>query len=193
MPRGEREKITLKWLSSRSINWIHNKTIGGFRPDFYKDYGKYVVVIEVDEWAHSDKDPFIEHIRMIKIREAFAKPTVFIRLNTDVKYFRRKRITYKFILEEMNLRLKKLNEILASLVVDSELTVIWLFYDRFTKFFKKSWNITSYEEFIKQLYDKIDCYNHGPMDSLPEYIRLSTSNRKKQRLNTRIIQDWLKL
>lgn len=197
-----REQRVYKWLEKYSSNWIHGKAVSWGSednikrcfPDFRKDYGEYVVIIEVDEHAHSDKTPFDEFVRMIRIREGLGKPCVFIRFNTDVKWYGRP-IDYKFNLAEFELRLNILGKVMSDIMKQplDQLNIIWICYDRFSKIVKKSWDIETYNEFINLIYEKLNCYNHGHQDNINKYIKFATSNQKKQRMLYQLLATWLAL
>jgi len=68
------------------FNIIHNKSIGfecgNFRPDFVINCNSHIIIIEVDEFQHSEYDQDCERKREERIAEAFY-PCIIIRYNPD--------------------------------------------------------------------------------------------------------------
>jgi hypothetical protein len=97
------------------------------RPDFVIDYGKFKVIIEVDENQHSE----CEYRRMYSIHSDFGGvPILFLRYNPDIYH-----IKGETIRRNDNYRLTKLFEVLTQLknveIIKYPLLVCYLFYDEF--------------------------------------------------------------
>jgi len=62
------------------------------RPDFVFKFDTHNVVLEVDEFAHTNNNESCECARMVNISQAFMKPTIFIRYNPDGYRVKNKKI-----------------------------------------------------------------------------------------------------
>ena len=63
---------------------VDGGTCGKERPDRVYDFGKYIVVLECDEYQHRERACECEQTRMINIGQAFGGvPVYFIRWNPD--------------------------------------------------------------------------------------------------------------
>lgn len=72
----------------KEYEWINDKTIDGGcskkRPDLMLDFGSHILIIEIDEDAHSDYDCSCENKRLMEISQDLGhRPIVFIRFNPD--------------------------------------------------------------------------------------------------------------
>jgi hypothetical protein len=114
----------MQFLVNNNFHFIHDKMITNdcclkYRPDFLFDCGKYFLVLECDEDAHSQYDRQCEIVRMNNICIGLGLPTKFIRYNPDKKGVR--------INIKEKLLLKTLNEELNKDVLD-DIEPIYLFY-----------------------------------------------------------------
>jgi hypothetical protein len=85
-----KERDVVDFICSKfgDLQWIKDKTIiGGTskrRPDLMCDIGTHVIIIEVDEFAHSSYDNTCENKRIMQISQDLGfRPIVFIRFNPD--------------------------------------------------------------------------------------------------------------
>lgn len=53
------------------------------RPDFLFDFKKFFLVLEVDEYQHSERPCECEQAKMINISQSLGMPTIFLRYNPD--------------------------------------------------------------------------------------------------------------
>ena len=135
---------------SKDLLWIHDKTIvdgcSKRRPDMFLDLGSHVIIIEIDEYQHTDYDTTCEQVREMELwQDAQCRPIVFIRFNPD-KYVKdgntisscwkiNKRgmcIINEGKKKEWNARLRKLKECLLhwiSTIPEDTITTNYLFYD----------------------------------------------------------------
>jgi hypothetical protein len=70
------------------ITWILDKRIEGGcsarRPDCIADFGDFLLIIEVDEREHSDRDTMCENKRIMELSQDLEhRPIVMIRFNPD--------------------------------------------------------------------------------------------------------------
>ena len=71
--------------NSYTIDQIHHAHLR-YRPDFWLELVSHILIIEVDEFAHSSRDRDCEIVRMINIAMSCGgKPVTFIRYNPDGK------------------------------------------------------------------------------------------------------------
>lgn len=71
-----------------SMTWISDKLIADGcskrRPDLRADFGTHIIIVEVDEHAHTVYDCSCEHKRLMEISQDVGhRPIVFIRFNPD--------------------------------------------------------------------------------------------------------------
>ncbi len=84
--RQKQSEMKLKtWLTDQGYTFTHNKQFYQtmYFPDFLFDCGKYMVIVENDENAHSGYDHDCERFRENNIRYAANVPCFFIRYNPD--------------------------------------------------------------------------------------------------------------
>ena len=191
---SKRENSMLPFLS----DWKYQRSISNFRPDFSYETDKFLMVIEVDEWAHHWHSAFEEMIRMVKIRESIKKPTLFIRFNPDKFYGGPNGGKYVFNKGEFNWRVTRfilpLIEQLKKSTFDFEMGILWVFYDRFNTSHFRDFQITSYNMFIRKLWENLDAPNRGDQGkSLIKYVRMSAQSAVNQHKKTKIIEQWLML
>lgn len=84
----ERHVVDFICSNFGNLQWIQDKTIiGGTskrRPDLMCDIGSHVIIIEIDEHAHSSYDNTCENKRIMQISQDLEfRPIVFIRFNPD--------------------------------------------------------------------------------------------------------------
>lgn len=69
-------------LQSEGIDeYIHNKKVGKYSPDFLWHRPSHVVILEVDEHGHATYDPAMEEKRMEDISQKFQNPVFFLRIS----------------------------------------------------------------------------------------------------------------
>jgi hypothetical protein len=85
-----KERAVVEFVKNKfsTVDWINDKKIedgcSRKRPDLLGDFGSHIIIIEVDENAHSNYDCSCENKRlMILSQDVNHRPIVFIRFNPD--------------------------------------------------------------------------------------------------------------
>jgi hypothetical protein len=124
------------------------------RPDFVFDCVGYKIVLEVDEYAHTNNNESCECTRMVNISQAFRSPTIFIRYNPDHYNVTLKNGTKKRFDPSKNKRFIELKNWLEHLLkLDVETinlygycSMVQLFYNEYSKSKVKPITITPFEK-----------------------------------------------
>jgi len=117
---------TSKYISYDKI--IYGGYCGKERPDFFFDFGTFILVLEVDENQHKDRPKECEYARMINIFHSFGMKTLFIRYNPD-KYKSNLNKYAKGIERRINL-LKEINYWKDnSDKIDSLCSAVYMYFD----------------------------------------------------------------
>ncbi len=114
---------------------LRQKRISNYRVDFYIEISNNIIIVECDEWCHSDKNAFNEYRRMIHINELLRRLNKhinvvhFIRFCPDAKYCYRKNIKYK---KSKTTLVYRINELIKTInlapPLAGELRATYLFY-----------------------------------------------------------------
>ena len=84
----EKEVVDIIKKEYPNFTWIHDKKIedgcSKRRPDLLLDLALHIIIVEIDENAHSNYDSTCENKRLMEISQDVGhRPIVFIRFNPD--------------------------------------------------------------------------------------------------------------
>ncbi len=104
------------------FTWINDKKIDGGcskrRPDLFLDIGSHIIIVEIDENAHTNYDCSCENKRLMEISQDLRhRPIVFIRFNPDA------------YIDKNGIKIKscwKLNKTTGLLILDPKESKQWL-------------------------------------------------------------------
>jgi hypothetical protein len=117
-------------FSDRIFGVVENDICDRTRPDFLWDVGTHVVILEVDEDQHADRQEYCECARMRNITETLMRPTIFIRYNPDA--FKQNGMNvvvhHHKRMEKLTKWIKQLKEMSENDLGNSKLSVLHLFY-----------------------------------------------------------------
>jgi len=187
MKKIKREQILEKYLSENNeFEFKTQQKIGCYRVDFLLNIiinnKKYIIIIECDEWNHCDKSIYDEFKRMICIREKLYIPVIFIRLSSDVQYFFRKRIQYKFntkvFIERINHMMFILRNFKNSTVIFNELNIIYLYYSKIKPFIIHKFPYKNMNMIFSKLKKKSMFYGINEKDKFIDICKKNNLNKK---------------
>lgn len=127
---------------------IYHSECGKERPDIVFEYHDRVLIVECDEFQHKGRNCVCEQTRMVNISQAYGGlPVIFIRFNPD-----------NYRSHGVNFGMAKRYELLGKMIDDfnenklnypknSLCSVIYLFYDDWTRLENEDWeSLLNYEE-----------------------------------------------
>jgi hypothetical protein len=77
-------------------NFQRNIRVGRLTPDWIKSVGNGYIIVECDESRHIRHKEYDEYVRISKMFDTLAKPTIIIRINTHQLAASRGRASYRF-------------------------------------------------------------------------------------------------
>jgi hypothetical protein len=117
-------------FSDRIFGVEENGICDRTRPDFLWDVGTHVVILEVDEDQHADRQEYCECVRMRNITESLMRPTIFIRYNPDgfKQEGRKVNLSHHKRMERLTKWIQQLKGMSGSDLGSNKLSVLHLFY-----------------------------------------------------------------
>jgi hypothetical protein len=117
-------------FSDRIFGVVENDICDRTRPDFLWDLGTHVVILEVDEDQHANRQEYCECVRMRNITESLMRPTIFVRYNPDgfKQDGRKVQVSHHKRMEKLIRWIKQLKGLSEEEIGDSKMSVLHLFF-----------------------------------------------------------------